>query len=115
MAEEYRGSSLYQYVKGRFGVPTTTIERRVTVGTAVTRLLDNNPRRIWWMAMNRSSSNGAIGFDQTLTFANGLLVGANGGMVSMDAETDGEGVGYAVYAINQTASGVWYVLEGITL
>lgn len=98
-----------------FGGPTELRSRLVSVATTVTELLPNNPNRIAWVIENRSVNNGAIGFDNETTFANGLKIGADGGFASMVAETDGESVGYRLVGINEAAAGDWRVVETIIL
>jgi len=77
--------------------------------------LKNNPRRVAWLICNRSSVDTAVGFDQEVSFSNGLFLGALGGTVSMAAEEDGEGVGYALYGVGNGSGGYWYVQEVYTV
>ncbi len=109
--EDIQGRTAAVFARNRFGGPTRPAESRVNVGTSVTPLIGNNPRRVFWMAVNRTPNEGALGLDPTLTFANGILLGPNGGFASMAVEEDGEAVGYAVFAIQNIAGGTWYVLE----
>lgn len=83
----------------------------VTVGTALGEIIPNNPDRVAWQAVNRSVNNGAIGFDRETTFANGILLGAAGGLASMTVEEDGEAVTQAIFGINDAAAGSWRVTE----
>lgn len=91
--------------------PTVVLFRTATVATTRGLLLEHRPERIGWEVMNRSVNNGAIGFDDVFTFANGILVGAGGGTASMDWREDGEAVTDPVFAINEAASGTWRVVE----
>lgn len=83
----------------------------VSVTTSATRILQNDPNRVFWVAMNRSVNNGAVGFNREVTFANGLLVGAGGGFVESDIDDDGEAIADEVFAINNSAAGDWRIVE----
>lgn len=115
MRESFAGAAAYQFSKRRFGGPTAPRQRAVTVNTTLGELLPENPLRVAWLAINRSVNNGALGFDNETTFANGFLLGAGGGFASMDVETDGEAVAYRVVAINDAAAGTWRVIEIVLL
>jgi len=105
------GSTAAEFSQALFGGPTRLRTAVVTVGTIPTRLFGNNPKRVFWRAVNRSVNFGAIGFDQEFTAANGDLVGANGGSVSMEVREDGEPVAWEVWGINDTAAGDWRITE----
>jgi len=111
MVERFEGSTAYRASKGRFGGPVRLVEYRRTVSTSPSVLLSENPRRLAWTICNRTSQGGAIGFDRSLTYGNGLFLSADGGSVSMEVDVDGEAVGYAVYGVVETGSGTWYVWE----
>lgn len=111
----FEGSTAYQVSLSRFDRPTRLIERRVSLTTSVVRILDNNPRRLAWIIMNRTASNAAIGFDMSVTYANGLLLAQNGGSMSMSVTEDGEATCYAVYGILEAGTGDFYVIEVIAL
>lgn len=106
-----RGSTAAEVSQWKFGGPTAPRMTSVTVGTTSTRLFKNDPRRVAWVVMNRSVNNGALGFNSDLTFANGFLMGANGGEAEALVDVDGEATTYEVFGINDGAAGVWAVLE----
>jgi len=105
------GASAAEFARNQFGGPTRLRFRVVTVTTTALELLANNPKRLFWAAMNRSVNAGGIWFDNEITTTNSFLVGANGGLATMDVREDGEAVAYRVTAINDTASGTWVTLE----
>jgi hypothetical protein len=111
MAREYKGSTAYQWELEHYKVPTHLVEKTVAVDTQPVKILSNNPRRLSWVICNRSSTNTAISFTQAVTFESGLLLGANGGTAMMNVMEDGEAVGWEVWGIGETATGVWYVME----
>jgi hypothetical protein len=109
MAERPTGSTAADFAFARYGARTRPIETRVTVGTTVTQVLANNPRRISAIIENRSGDAGAIGLDREFTLATGKHIADDGG-VELEIEHEGEGVAYARYAIGAIA-GTWYVYE----
>jgi len=82
-----------------------------TVGTTATKILNNNPDRIFWLAINLSSNKGYIGWDTEVSSSRGVPISSNGGYVSCSVEEDGELVIYEVYAINENAQGTYYTVE----
>lgn len=82
-----------------------------TVQTTPTKILNNNPERIFWLAVNLSDNKGYVGWDNEVTSSRGIPVPAKGGYASASIEEDGELVIYAVYAVNETLAGTWYIIE----
>jgi hypothetical protein len=105
------GSRAAEFGARRFGMRTMVRARSVTVTTSPTEILTQNPNRIHWLIVNRAVNFGALWFDSEFTAAGGILIGANGGDVSMDVEEDGELVAWRIFAISDTASGLWWVVE----
>jgi len=115
MPEEYKGSSVYEYAYRRFGAATTLRTASPSVGTTTTRVLDNNPRRVFWLIVNNAVSDANIFFEGNASFGSGILLAANGGSASMSADEDGEVVGYAVYGALGAGTGMFYTIEVITV
>lgn len=105
------GSTAAEWSARWFGGPTRVKSRAVTVGTTPTQILGNNPKRVFWAALNRAVNSGAVDFDQEVTEASGIPVGALAGGVSMSVQEDGEPVAWAVWGIQSGASGTWRVVE----
>jgi len=97
----------------RLGFPTRPVINPVTntVATTPTEILRNNPDRIFWLAVNLSDYKGYVGWDREVASTKGIPVPASGGFVSASIEEDGELTIHPVYAINETASGTWYIVE----
>lgn len=100
---EIPGATASEISGKRFGGPTRVNSKVVPVGTTSTQLMENNPRRVFWMAINRGVNNAAWDWDPTFTFANGGLLGAAGGYVSAEVDEDGESVAWEVRAIADQA------------
>jgi len=97
----------------KLGFPTRPIINPVTatVDTKATKVLNNNPDRIFWLVINLSLNKGYVGWDSEVSSTKGIPIGASGGYVSCNVEEDGELVIYEVYAINENAQGTYYVVE----
>lgn len=106
-----KGSTAAEYSEHLFGGPTRPLEKVVSVQTTSTQLLENNPRRLAWLIINRSTSQGAIGFAPSTAFATGALLGASGGSASMAVFEDGEAVVQPVWGVQDAAAGNYYVQE----
>lgn len=84
---------------GRFGGRTYGQENIVSVPVTRINLLPNNPNRVYWRLINEGAFDVRISTSPNLTVASGWLLQANGGLIDMTWEEDGETVGYQVYAI----------------
>jgi hypothetical protein len=95
------------------GFPTTVKVNPITntVGTSATRILNNNPDRIFWLAVNLSTNKGYVGWDAQVSSSKGIPIAPSGGYVSCTLEEDGELTIHEVYAVLENASGTFYVLE----
>jgi len=82
-----------------------------TVNTTATKILNNNPDRIFWLVVNLSSNKGYVGWDSEVSSSRGIPIAANGGYVSASIEEDGELVIHEVHAVNENAAGTYYIVE----
>ena len=105
------GATAALIAEKRFDGPTRSIERDVTVGTTAIQLLDNNPRRVYWLAQNRGANDITVSDTRDVTTSAGFLLAATGGANSMQVDEDGEAVTYDRYAISGVAGNTVRVLE----
>lgn len=104
--------------------PATPIEQRLgfktkaninpvtgTVKTTATKILNNNPRRIFWLATNLSVNKGYVGWDPQVSSSRGIPIAPSGGYVSACLEEDGELTIQEVYAVLENAEGTFYIVE----
>jgi len=82
-----------------------------TVETTATKILNNNPDRIFWLVVNLSTNKGWLGWASDVSGSKGLPISPSGGFVSCNIEEDGELVIYEVWARNENASGTYYTVE----
>lgn len=97
----------------RFQGSTYIQETLSTIGLTRINLLSNNPNRVFWVAINESDSDVRLSTDPNISATSGWLLAAAGGVISMFWEQDGEGVGYAVYAIAAAVGKIIRVREVI--
>ncbi len=109
------GATAAEFAAVRFGGPTEIKVFQVTVGTGTVRLVDNNPRRVFWIAINNGVNSGAISIRNDVTTGTGIPVQSNGGAVSMDVMEDGEAVAWEWFAITGAAGQNWtvFVIERV--
>lgn len=97
----------------RLGFPTKPRINPVTgtVGTTATKILNNNPERIFWLAINLSANKGYVGWDPQVSSSRGIPIAPSGGYVSCCLEEDGELTIYEVHALLENAEGTFYIVE----
>ena len=104
-------STAAAYAIRKYGGPTKVIQRTATIGTTVSHLVRNNPRRVAWRAFNRSTNDIALGFYADITTTTGIPFPAATGVVEVDVEYEGEEVTWEVHAISTAAGSAVTILE----
>jgi hypothetical protein len=102
-----------RFAIARFGGPTTTVTTTRTLGTTVSHVLRNNPRRISYSIYNRSVSAVDLSFSSDVTVGAGIPLPANSGYAVSDIDIDGESVIQEVHGIASAASAAVLVIEVI--
>lgn len=88
------------YVGGRFDVKTET----VSIGTTVTQAVPNDFERLAITFINAGANDVHILPNQNVTISRGIVLGANGGFLSLTVRDDLVLVGYDWYGIATTAA-----------
>lgn len=91
-----------RYAISRWGGPTTPSLTSVTVGTNVSRIVLNNPRRVKLLLLNLGASDVYVGFDSSVTTSAGFKLVASTGFLESNAADDGEEVISEMWAISGT-------------
>lgn len=107
------GATAAEFAALRFGGPTRILITQRSIGTIPSRLLDNNPRRIGWIAANNGSAGISLSTDPAVTTTTGLPVQGGGGAVSMQVDEDGEAVAWEWLAVSGAAAQAITVFEFI--
>lgn len=107
MRNQYFGGARIRFEPG---TPKT-----ITVNTVGTQVLPANPGRTGWAVINKSVNGGHLDYGQAgnqVSTSRGFPVAQNGGMVTLKfTDVDGgETVKEALFGINETAGGNWYIV-----
>ena len=95
----------------RFGGPTTTLTTTRTLGTTVSHVIRNNPRRVAYRIFNRSTNSIDLSFTSDVTTGNGIPLSASTGYAEADVAIEGELVIQEVHGISSAASSTVLVIE----
>lgn len=109
--EPVEGATAAQFARNRFGGPTRVNSFPFTFTTTPQIVLGSNPRRVFWLMVNRGIVSVAVDIDPAMTFANGVLLGAAGGFATEDVAEDGETVAWAVFGASESSTAVVRILE----
>jgi hypothetical protein len=95
----------------RFGGPTTTLTTTRTLGTTVSHVIRNNPRRVAYRIFNRSANSIDLSFTSDVTTGAGIPLSASTGYAEADVNIEGELVIQEVHGISSAASSTVLVIE----
>ena len=90
------------YIKKNWGTKTRSIINplgSIIAGNTETKVLGGNPDRFSYIFFNLGSNDLYVSFSHGVSDKNGMLIMANGGNLSMNADDDGELVTYPLYAV----------------
>lgn len=98
-----RQSAVYELDLARFGGPTSSLERDVTVGTSESELVKPNPDRLMLIIANHGTGPITVSTMSPVTTARGLPLGA-GSLLVLSAFDDGALVAQRLYTIGAIAA-----------
>ena len=100
-----------RFAISRWGGPTTFALTSQTVGTSPSRIVTNNPRRVYYVLSNLSSSDVYLAFTSSVSTTSGLKLVAGTGIAEVNASDHGEEVVSEVWAVSSATSQTVMVLE----
>jgi hypothetical protein len=103
-----------EYVQRKFGVRTRAVTNPLgdlDIGSSYSQVLLANPDRLASLVMNLGAYNVYVGFDRDVSSTKGILLVANGGLLSLVVDDDLELVTYPVYAVCPGGTSRVYVVE----
>ena len=100
-----------RFAISRWGGPTTFSLTSQTVGTSPSRIVTNNPRRVYYVLSNLSSSDIYLAFTSSVSTTSGLKLVAGTGIAEVNASDHGEEVVSEVWAVSSAAAQTVMVLE----
>jgi len=98
-------------IQGFTNSQTETTLTNVSVPNVVTPVCLNNPRRLTGLFINTSSDLIYMGFDQSISIGDGILLVPNGGSFNTKSWEDYGLTGYAMFAISATGAGILTFVE----
>jgi len=106
---------LRELVRKELGVDTyVKINPNLTsVSATAQKMLNNNPDRVAFVAINLGSNPIMIAPDESVSSTYGIRLDANGGSLSMYYKEDFELVGFEYWAITTTGTSTLYTIEVI--
>jgi len=102
-----------RFAIARYGGPTTVVVTTRTLGTTVSHVVRNNPRRVAYRIFNRSVNSVDLSFTSDVTTGTGIPLAASTGIAEADVEIEGELVIQEVHGISSAASTTILVIEVI--
>jgi hypothetical protein len=100
-----------RFAISRWGGPTTFQLSTLTVGTTPSRIVTNNPRRVYYLLSNIGSADVFLKFDSSVTTSAGLKLTSNTGVAEVNAADHGEEVISELWAISSAAGVTVMLLE----
>lgn len=106
---------MQKYIEGLVGGSFNTVITQVTLTAASKQILPNNFERMAAAIINTGSTNISVGLDQSVTTTLGILLGANGGNISVNASQDIVLPGWSWWAIPFSGTPTVTVIEVIRI
>lgn len=110
-AEPSVGQTAALFSRNRWGIPTQPVISRPTASTTAADIIGGDPRRVFWMVVNRGTTDVNLDVGATATSGNGILLAAGGGYASMDVLEDAEAVTYSVSVLASSGTPQLWVYE----
>jgi hypothetical protein len=104
-----QGATAAELAFRRFGGATTIKQQNNLNSAQGTRILDNNPRRVFWLASVLQGPDVRFMWDHDSTFTGGIQVGARGGYLSMSVDEDGEAVTRELFAMTNSVGSAFVI------
>lgn len=95
----------------KFGGRIVELESAPSVSNTAAQYVAGDPERVLLTVVNLSANSIYIGFRPDVSPTNGILLGPNGGSITLDAEQDAVLVTRQVFAIGDGASSATYRLQ----
>lgn len=94
-----------------FGVETHTVINSLSVSTAVSKILKNNPDRLSYILVNLGTVDVYVGFTSDVSASKGILLTANGGSMNLTIREDFDLATYEVHAVAASSTSTLYIVE----
>ncbi len=101
-----------EYVSQIFKGPIIVNDNQLTLALGITQILPNDSERVFLYFVNLSSNDVFVSPFSQPTATNGILLGANGGSISLNVTTDFQLVSHPWYVFSPQPSQTAFLLFG---
>lgn len=110
-------TSLDELLQAEFGFRSSPIINRTTssIATTATKLMNNNPKRVYATIVNVSANDVYIMLDNTVSSSRGIFLSPNGGSTVLKWREDFHLLSHEWYAIAIGAAADILVIEGVII
>lgn len=109
------GSILANYIKNRWGASVRLVPKQIVpVLTTSTRVVQNSPRRMELLVVNRGTGSVDLDWNPALVLGDGINLQSLG-TLNLTADEDGELVGYELNAISAAVGNNLAVYEVVAV
>lgn len=109
-----QGATAAEFTLRRYGRPVRIVQRNVFLTPTIKKVLDNNPRRLHWLLQNIGQPAAYLDFTTNVDKTTSIVLGGQGGFLSMDVAEDGESVGWELFGAVVLDSTTLVVIEIIS-
>ena len=99
-----------EFIEKKYGGATAETVTVESVGITQSRILRNDPERVFALLVNLSANTIFVGYDQLVGSARGILLPSNGGSYQVDVEEDFTVPIRSLFALATGAASNLYVL-----
>ena len=99
-----------EFIEAKYGGATAETVAVEVVGITQSRILRNDPERVFALLVNLSANTIFVGYDQQVSSARGILLASNGGSYQVDVEEDFTVPIRALFGVASAAASNLYVL-----
>ena len=99
-----------EYLRERYKGELTEKELTQAIGTTAAVVVDADPDRLGLLILNLSNNTVFVALENTVSSANGIRLGANGGSVAFNITDDGMIQTRQIYAIADGIASTVYVI-----
>jgi len=99
-----------EFIEQKYGGATAETVAVESVGVTQSRILRNDPERVFALLVNLSLNTIYLGYDQLVSSSRGIVLASNGGSYQVDVEEDFTVPIRALYALATGVSSNLYVL-----
>ena len=108
-------NSLSELIKNTYGVEVSSVVNKTVseIGATVTKIVNNNPKRVSLLIVNLSDNDVHIMIDNQVSSSRGIYLAPGGGAVNFDWSTDFTLISHDWFGIAAAAASPLLIVEGV--